>query len=775
MPYIPTQINNRTKTKTSSMQPYYANKSISPKSETFVKPVIQKKEKINQSNNIYPFGVSVCISAWKTAEYIEECLDSVANQTWFKNHDNWEILLGIDGCEETLAKVKEIMHKYKNLKVMMMDHNVGTYVTCNTIMKEARYEWLLRFDSDDTMPNDMISKIFANDLKNVSAIRYEHYDFGFGNNCGLAWGSHLIKHSVFNRFGGYRNWRISADFDLLYRIEPKCNILKLSSVFYNRRVRLDGLQYSPDTDMKSAKRLELKKFILEKSRNECIIHCITEKFTYIFDNVVYGIIGLTTWKKRIGYVYKTIETLEKNKGFKIVMTLSSDEFANKEKDLPKSLYDYVERGVVEIIWVEKNYRSFKKVLFAMDKYRTLPVITADDDALYPNDYCKKLYLNYSNDRKNIYYNSPGKGSGFGYIFPPYIFKSYPFVILDSICEKYDNDDLLYMRLADRLGIKRICLNDKKGIYFHDQIEPIDMKKRYANPNYKKEESDFYTKMINSIHYDMNNIKQKLQQKAQSIGFRDFNIDNPKTWCEKMAWLQINDNAELRAKCADKIKVHEYSIEKLGKDICVPIIKVYDNPNEIDFSELPDKFVLKCNHGYAFNIICRDKSKLNQKDCQLKLQKWLNTSFGQSSIELHYLKIKRKCYAETFIENAGHKELIDYKFWCFDGVPRYVKVLNGRNTNDFHLNYYDMNFNFMNICQIGRANNPSKLDKKPEHFEQMKEYAKKLSEDFHFVRVDFYEVDGVVYLGELTFTPATGFIKWTDPNIDRMFGDMIKLN
>ena len=273
---------------------------------------------------------------------------------------------------------------------------------------------------------------------------------------------------------------------------------------------------------------------------------------------------------------------------------------------------------------------------------------------------------------------------------------------------------------------------------------------------------------------MNNIKQKLQQKAQLMGFRNFNIDNPKTWCEKMAWLQINDNVELRAKCADKIKVHEYSVEKLGNDICVPIIKVYDNPNDVDFSELPNKFVLKCNHGYAFNIICRDKLKLNQTESKSKLRQWLNTSFGESSIEPHYLKIERRCYAETFIENVGQLEVTDYKFLCFDGNPTYAQVLNGRHTSDFHLNYYDMDFNFMNISRTDVRSNPTKLDKKPEYFEEMKEYAKKLSEDFHFVRVDFYEVDGVVYLGELTFTPATGFIKWTDPTIDLKFGNLIKL-
>ena len=272
----------------------------------------------------------------------------------------------------------------------------------------------------------------------------------------------------------------------------------------------------------------------------------------------------------------------------------------------------------------------------------------------------------------------------------------------------------------------------------------------------------------------NSIKQKLLQRAHLLGFKNFNIDNPKTWCEKMAWLQINDNVALRASCADKIQVHEYSIEKIGKDICVPIIKIYNNPTDINFGELPDRFVLKCNHGYAFNIICRDKSKLNQLDCQKKLQKWLNTPFGEMSLEPHYLGIKRKCYSEMFIENEGQLEVTDYKFLCFNGEPKYVQILNGRHTSGFYLNYYDMDFNFVNISRCDIRNNPSKMDKKPTQFELMKEYAKKLSNDFRFVRVDFYEVDNKVYLGELTFTPATGFIKWTDPNVDKMFGDMIKL-
>lgn len=274
--------------------------------------------------------------------------------------------------------------------------------------------------------------------------------------------------------------------------------------------------------------------------------------------------------------------------------------------------------------------------------------------------------------------------------------------------------------------------------------------------------------------EYNLLKQKIIKKSKLRGFQNFNIDNPKTWCEKMQWLQLNDDIDKRAFCADKIKVHNYSIEKLGKDICVPILGVYNSQDEINFDELPNQFVLKCNHGYAFNIICEDKLKLDINETKEKLKKWLNTPFGEKSIEPHYLKIERKCFAETFLKNNNKNSLTDYKFICFEGIPTYCQIINNRHEENFYLNYYDMNFNFVDICRTDVKNNPNIIDEKPYQFELMKEYAKKLSNGWHFVRVDFYEVDGVVYLGEMTFTPACGFIKWTDENIDRMFGNMIKL-
>lgn len=195
-------------------------------------------------------GISICISAWKTQKYIEECLDSVYNQTWFKDHDEWEVIIGIDGCEETLKKVKEIKHKYKNLRVFMMDSNQGTYITCNTIMKETKYDWLFRFDSDDIMLPTCVETM----------MKYcENYDLLIGNiiNFGMdtkdsnqvkkGVGHQMIRKSVFFELNGYDNYRISMDSDLIKKIRKFYRFKHIETVIAKRRQHEDSLTCNKDT------------------------------------------------------------------------------------------------------------------------------------------------------------------------------------------------------------------------------------------------------------------------------------------------------------------------------------------------------------------------------------------------------------------------------------------------------------------------------------------------------------------------------------------------
>ena len=254
----------------------------------------------------------------------------------------------------------------------------------------------------------------------------------------------------------------------------------------------------------------------------------------------------------------------------------------------------------------------------------------------------------------------------------------------------------------------------------------------------------------------------------------YNLNDPQTIQDKIQWLKLNDSTPLKTRCADKILVHDYCKEKLGKDICIPILKIYDTPT-VNISNLPDQFVLKCNHGSGMNIIIPNKNEMDFNIVCEKLTKWMATDFAfQNHYEYHYHDIQRKIFAEKYM-NDGHSDLIDYKFICFNGKPTFCQVIDDRNGKNRHLNYYDMDW----VPQEGleRLDFPANYDikhTKPVNFEKMVEYAKILSKDFNLVRVDFYEIDGVVYLGELTFTPGSGTFHYKNPNDNLRIGNMLKL-
>ena len=190
-----------------------------------------------------------------------------------------------------------------------------------------------------------------------------------------------------------------------------------------------------------------------------------------------------------------------------------------------------------------------------------------------------------------------------------------------------------------------------------------------------------------------------------------NLASPRTYTDKIGWLKVFDAFPLKTKCADKILVHEYSKSKLGKDICVPILKIYDDPADIDLSELPDKFVVKCNHGSAWNIICKDKASFDKQAAVRKLVEWLGTDYAKRGGEIHYNRIPRKCFAEKFMPFTT-----EYQFLCFNGKAKFCQVISDRFGKDVANNFYDMDFNFIDICNLHFPNNPKKEDIRPAEFD-----------------------------------------------------------
>ena len=230
-------------------------------------------------------GVSICITAYKAKDFIKECLDSVANQSWFRTHDNWEIIVGIDGCEETLEYVKTIMGNYKNLRVLMMDCNKGTYITSNTIMTEAKYEHLFRFDSDDIMCPNLVETIMSK-KGNCSYVRYSLKNFGISNKIGVACGTVYLSSTLFSKCGGYRPWPCSADDELYYRIKHREKTNVLNDILMYRRSHSESLTQSKETSIKSEKRRPYLEIVRKmRAENKPIVNfkieCVTNTFKEI--------------------------------------------------------------------------------------------------------------------------------------------------------------------------------------------------------------------------------------------------------------------------------------------------------------------------------------------------------------------------------------------------------------------------------------------------------------------------------------------------------------
>lgn len=248
------------------------------------------------------------------------------------------------------------------------------------------------------------------------------------------------------------------------------------------------------------------------------------------------------------------------------------------------------------------------------------------------------------------------------------------------------------------------------------------------------------------------------------------LDHPKTFSEKLQWIKLYDHNELYTRIVDKYAVKDYIASKIGQEYIIPTIGVWSDFDEIDFGKLPDSFVLKCTHDSGGLVICKDKSKLDIKKARKKIMKSLKRNFYLLGREWPYKNVKPQIIAEPYISDSNG-ELNDYKFFCFSGQPKMLFVASDRGI-DTRFDFFDMDFNHLSFEQ-GHPNSTKSL-KKPDGFDQMKELAVKLSEGFPEVRVDFYNVDGRIYFGELTLFHFSGFVPFEPEEWDRKLGDWIVL-
>lgn len=264
------------------------------------------------------------------------------------------------------------------------------------------------------------------------------------------------------------------------------------------------------------------------------------------------------------------------------------------------------------------------------------------------------------------------------------------------------------------------------------------------------------------------IKYKLEMNKK------LNLQNPQMFNEKLQWLKLYDRNPAYTKMVDKYEAKKYVADIIGREYIIPTLGVWEKFEDIDFSKLPNQFVLKCTHDSGGLVICRDKSKLNMKEARRKINKSLKRNYFYSGREWPYKNVKPRIIAEQYMATYKQKELIDYKFFCFNGEPKFLYVSEGlSNHENARISFVNMNYEKTEFYR--KDYRPfDKLPNKPTNFDKMKELSKELSKNIPFIRVDFYEVNGQVYFGELTFFPCSGFIPFEPEEWDRKLGDMLKL-
>ena len=268
----------------------------------------------------------------------------------------------------------------------------------------------------------------------------------------------------------------------------------------------------------------------------------------------------------------------------------------------------------------------------------------------------------------------------------------------------------------------------------------------------------------------------IQLRYKEIFNKKINLRKPKTFNEKIQWLKLYDRNPDYVKMVDKIAAKDYVSSIIGKEYIIPTIGIYNKFEDIDFSKLPNQFVIKCNHDSGNVIICNNKSNLDIEEVRKKINKSLKYNFYKRGREWPYKYIKPQIIIEKFLYNENNdSQLRDYKFFCFNGKPKFMYVSEGlENHKTAKIDFVDMQFK---RTPFGRSDFQkfNTLPPKPRKFMEMKKIAKILSKDIPFVRVDLYEVNNTIYFSELTFFPGGGFIRFTPKEWDYKIGKLLNLS
>ena len=255
--------------------------------------------------------------------------------------------------------------------------------------------------------------------------------------------------------------------------------------------------------------------------------------------------------------------------------------------------------------------------------------------------------------------------------------------------------------------------------------------------------------------------------------KKLNIENPRTYNEKLQWLKLYDRKKTYSKMVDKYEVKEYVKNIIGEKYIIPSLGIYDSFDEINFNELPKQFVMKCTHDSGGLVIVKNKEELDFVKAKEKIEASLKNNYYKHGREWPYKNVKPRILVEQYMEDKNDKELRDYKLFCFNGKYKLMFIASNRQgKGETYFDFFDKDFNHLPFTN-GHPNSP-KTPHKPQKYGEMIKLAEKLSKNIPQVRVDFYEVNGKIYFGEITFFHWSGLTPFVPEEWDRKLGDLIEL-
>lgn len=269
-------------------------------------------------------------------------------------------------------------------------------------------------------------------------------------------------------------------------------------------------------------------------------------------------------------------------------------------------------------------------------------------------------------------------------------------------------------------------------------------------------------------------KEYLKMNYMVLMNESLDLKSPKTFNQKLQWLKIYDRNPKYTTMVDKLTAKKYVASVVGEEYIIPTLGVWESFDDIDFDSLPNEFVLKATHDSGGIVICKNKSTFNLEEAKTKLEKSLKHNYFWNGREWPYKNVKPRIIAEKYIESLEKDELMDYKLMCFNGKHKVTFVCSERfSENGLKVTFFDKDWNVMPYERRYHKRSKTAI-MRPKSYEKMIEIAEKLSTNIPFLRVDFYEIQGKLLFGELTFYPSSGFESFVPSGLDQIMGDWLAL-